>query len=149
MTQLDVSSDSESRPHMGGALELSPRIETKCSNNRSPVPPSACKELMPSARPPAPRSSNNDGRGAVDAGPRPSSKRTTDASATRGAPGPGPATTAAPSLLDRIGFTRATAAANDRAVVGASPCACIATRWTPKRQRRMSLSTCANIDLSL
>ena len=134
---------------MGGAREPSPRMETKCSSKRSPVPPSACRELIPSAKPPAPRSSRSAGRGAVDAGARPSSKRTTDASATRGAPGPGPATTSAPSLLDRIGFTRATAAANDRAVVGASPCACMATRWTPKRQRRMSLSTCASIDLSL
>ena len=51
--------------------------------------------------------------GAVDAGPRPSSKRTTDASATRGAPGPGPATTAAPSLLDRDGLSRV--GASDRA----------------------------------
>ena len=97
---------------MGGARELSPRIETKCSNNRSPDPPSAWRELMPSARPPAPRSSRSAGRGAVDAGARPSSKRTTDASATRGAPGPGPATTAAPSRLDRMGLTSATAAAN-------------------------------------
>ena len=56
MTQLDVSSDRDSRPHMGGAREPSPLMETKCSSNRSPDPPSAWRELMPSARPPAPRS---------------------------------------------------------------------------------------------
>ena len=71
MTQLDVSSDRDSRPHMGGAREPSPLMETKCSSNRSPDPPSACRELIPSARPPAPRSSRSAGRGAVDAGPRP------------------------------------------------------------------------------
>ena len=42
---------------MGGAREPSPLMETKCSSKRSPVPPSAWRELMPSARPPAPRSS--------------------------------------------------------------------------------------------
>ena len=43
---------------MGGAREPSPLMETKCSSKRSPVPPSAWRELMPSARPPAPRSSS-------------------------------------------------------------------------------------------
>ena len=53
MTQLDVSSDRDSRPHMGGAREPSPLMETKCSSNRSPVPPSAWRELMLLAAPPA------------------------------------------------------------------------------------------------
>jgi len=44
---------------MGGAREPSPLMETKCSSNRSPVPASPWRELMPSARPPAPRSSMN------------------------------------------------------------------------------------------
>ena len=44
MTQLDVSSDRDSRPHMGGAREPSPLMETKCSSKRSPVPPSASLE---------------------------------------------------------------------------------------------------------
>ena len=36
---------------MGGAREPSPLMETKCSSNRSPVPASAWRELMPSAPP--------------------------------------------------------------------------------------------------
>ena len=46
---------------MGGAREPSPLMETKCSSKRSPVPPSAWRELMPSARPPAPRSRGDVG----------------------------------------------------------------------------------------